>query len=644
MDLQDKVALGAAMFGTPSVNTGASTMLAEVVSDAKDGEVAVWMRDEEGNEQKVEIPCDGDLREGDVATVIVQDGRATAISAGGAGERSKAETEAAQQAATDAQTDATQAKTDAADAKETAADATQAASDAQSAADTAKSAADAATSAATDASTKADAAASAAETAGNKADAAQTTANTAQQAATDAQTDATQAKSDATAAKTTAETAQTTAQTASDTAAAAQIAVAATKQHFWADDEGAHVATTAHEEGATIEGSNLLATSDGIQIRDGETTLAEFNDSGAKFNQGGLLLSSGTVVYDDESWTAEQIESTSGLGLAITAPNYMTIAANDIWLGHSSAKVHVGTKAAKVNIGINPFGDTPVDCEIKVGETNVRRTCTLYLDADSVTIGTPGSSKLTRAIELGVAEGQDENNPNRNIDEGGEINIGASGGRIQIGGAHYSSGDEGIMGNYGTVTLGDYGHYQAGISSVDWNVPVYAYRADTSRDTLPLLAYPVGSIYMSVNSTSPAELFGGTWEEIAGGRVLMGQSDDYAAGTTGGSATHTHTGPAHTHAYGARFGSYYGSIGTSDTSGGSFELWNGSASAWVTSKYGSTSTGTSKVNTGLAASSASKTVSRPYLTTNTSSSGTGKTGSASSLPPYLAVYMWKRTA
>jgi hypothetical protein len=621
MDLQDKVALGAAMFGTPSVNTGASTMLAEVVSDAKDGEVAVWMRDEEGNEQKVEIPCDGDLREGDVATVIVQDGRATAISAGGAGERSKAETEAAQQAATDAQTDATQAKTDAADAKETAAgaetaageakdaaaDATQAASDAQSAADTAKSAADAASSAAADASTKADAASSAAETAGNKADAA-----------------------------------QTTAQTASDTAAAAQTAVAATKQHFWADDEGAHVATTAHEEGAAITGSNLLATSDGVQIRDGETTLAEFNDSGAKFNQGGLLLSSGTVVYDDESWTAEQIESTSGLGLAITAPNYMTIAANDIWLGHSSAKVHVGTKAAKVNIGINPFGDTPVDCEIKVGETNVRRTCTLYLDADSVTIGTPGSSKLTRAIELGVAEGQDENNPNRNIDEGGEINIGASGGRIQIGGAHYSSGDEGIMGNYGTVTLGDYGHYQAGISSVDWNVPVYAYRADTSCDTLPLLAYPVGSIYMSVNSTSPADLFGGTWEEIAGGRVLMGQSDDYAAGTTGGSATHTHTGPAHTHTYGIGYGMHYGAV-VNYLNTGQLKIYNKGTwtnTATKTDSYAVTFATPVAAATGRT----SKTITRTLATAETSSAGNGNTGSASSLPPYLAVYMWKRTA
>ena len=44
--------------------------------------------------------------------------------------------------------------------------------------------------------------------------------------------------------------------------------------------------------------------------------------------------------------------------------------------------------------------------------------------------------------------------------------------------------------------------------------------------------YPVGSIYQSVNSTSPAQLFGGTWEQIANDRVLMGASSSHAAGTT----------------------------------------------------------------------------------------------------------------
>ena len=47
-----------------------------------------------------------------------------------------------------------------------------------------------------------------------------------------------------------------------------------------------------------------------------------------------------------------------------------------------------------------------------------------------------------------------------------------------------------------------------------------------------LAAYPVGSIYQSTDPTSPAALFGGSWEEIASERVLMGASGTHAAGST----------------------------------------------------------------------------------------------------------------
>lgn len=47
-----------------------------------------------------------------------------------------------------------------------------------------------------------------------------------------------------------------------------------------------------------------------------------------------------------------------------------------------------------------------------------------------------------------------------------------------------------------------------------------------------LADHPVGSIYQSTDPTSPAALFGGSWEEIASDRVLMGASRNHAAGTT----------------------------------------------------------------------------------------------------------------
>lgn len=57
-------------------------------------------------------------------------------------------------------------------------------------------------------------------------------------------------------------------------------------------------------------------------------------------------------------------------------------------------------------------------------------------------------------------------------------------------------------------------------------------------DALEGKIYPVGSIYISVNSTSPATLFGGTWERIQD-TFLLAAGTTYAAGSTGGKASHT---------------------------------------------------------------------------------------------------------
>lgn len=67
-------------------------------------------------------------------------------------------------------------------------------------------------------------------------------------------------------------------------------------------------------------------------------------------------------------------------------------------------------------------------------------------------------------------------------------------------------------------------------------------------------AYPVGSVYISVLSTNPSTLFGGTWVPIGQGKVLVGidsQDTDFdTLEETGGAKTHTLTTdemPAHTH-------------------------------------------------------------------------------------------------
>lgn len=66
--------------------------------------------------------------------------------------------------------------------------------------------------------------------------------------------------------------------------------------------------------------------------------------------------------------------------------------------------------------------------------------------------------------------------------------------------------------------------------------------------------YPIGAIYLSMNSTNPSSLFGGTWKQIAQGRTLVGvnanDSDFSSSGKTGGEKTHTLTVdemPSHRH-------------------------------------------------------------------------------------------------
>ena len=75
-----------------------------------------------------------------------------------------------------------------------------------------------------------------------------------------------------------------------------------------------------------------------------------------------------------------------------------------------------------------------------------------------------------------------------------------------------------------------------------------------------LTAYPVGAIYMSVSSTSPASLFGGTWTQWGSGRVPIGinssDSDFKTVEKTGGEKEHTLTVgemPSHKHDFGQQF-------------------------------------------------------------------------------------------
>lgn len=135
--------------------------------------------------------------------------------------------------------------------------------------------------------------------------------------------------------------------------------------------------------------------------------------------------------------------------------------------------------------------------------------------------------------------------------------------------------------------------------------------------------YPIGSIYMNVNSTNPGTLFGGTWEQIQG-RFLLGMSSSYPAGSQGGEASHTLTTeemPSHGHNPANEAG-YSGFI-------------TNSKKAFSVGDMGSQS-GSGRY---YPFASAAFNISRNTLTGTT---GGGK--SHNNMPPYLSVYIWKRTA
>lgn len=114
--------------------------------------------------------------------------------------------------------------------------------------------------------------------------------------------------------------------------------------------------------------------------------------------------------------------------------------------------------------------------------------------------------------------------------------------------------------------------------------------------------FPIGYVYISVDSTSPSQLFGGSWEQIKD-RFLLSAGDTYNAGATGGEATHTLTEaemPSHNHIFTMRKAgnpAYYEP----------YPSWTGNGA-----------------------------------TSNVATQATGGSQPHNNMPPYLVVYAWKK--
>lgn len=122
--------------------------------------------------------------------------------------------------------------------------------------------------------------------------------------------------------------------------------------------------------------------------------------------------------------------------------------------------------------------------------------------------------------------------------------------------------------------------------------------------------YPVGSIYISTSSTfNPQKAWGGTWRKTADGRCLIGANSTYPLGSIGGEAEHpltTDEMPEHTHTI------INGTITVRGDSNGNVAYAND--------------------NSILAS------------ITNATVTANGGSQPHNNMQPYLAVYIWERTA
>lgn len=132
------------------------------------------------------------------------------------------------------------------------------------------------------------------------------------------------------------------------------------------------------------------------------------------------------------------------------------------------------------------------------------------------------------------------------------------------------------------------------------------------------MIYPVGTVYISTTSTSPSTFLGGTWTRIQD-TFLLAAGSTYTAGATGGEATHTLTVnemPAHRHKpfdpFPTQDGNWFG-LASSSSTGAGWSLANGSQNNKLFANH-----------------------------PDTGSAGGGE--AHNNMPPYLAVYVWERTA
>lgn len=174
------------------------------------------------------------------------------------------------------------------------------------------------------------------------------------------------------------------------------------------------------------------------------------------------------------------------------------------------------------------------------------------------------------------------------------------------------------------------------------------------RQVIGNLFFPVGSIYMTASDTNPATLFGGTWEPVQG-RVIMGADGNHPVNSIGGSEdsivpSHNHyvsfkteSGGSHTHSISGTAlaaGSHQHGLGANWSSGsGSNSAYKKDSNRTIYTRYTDAAGSHTHALSGSALIAGAHQHDLAGYSDNTGVSGVGKNNM-----PYVAYYIWRRTA
>lgn len=373
-----------------------------------------------------------------------------------------------------------------------------------------------------------------------------------------------------------------------------------------------------------------------ISIKKGEEETTVFYGDGYMHGQrADTAISGGYIIYDINTL----LEKIAEIDAATQAANTATENANTAASNANTARDAANTAASTANTAAtnaNTAKDAANAAAVKINNMTVSAT--------PVSTGTATAALSTvdghYHLALGLPKGDTGATPQISV----QVQTGAAGSKASVSVTGTAEnpvihltiprGDTGAIENLtingkpvesGTITLTAADLGAASAESVNQlkndKLDKTATAADSSKlggktlAEIMLVLYPVGAVYISVNSTSPASLFGGEWTQIKG-RFIIGTgtpennddgtspgSYDFAAGSKGGEATHTLTVdemPSHAHKVVTRtlagnFQGYFTTTGNTTDTIGDIE---------------------------------------------TKSAGGG--AAHNNLPPYLAVYMWKR--